>query len=203
MHKKLMLACMAIAAFAAFVIAPSAWASPTLTSNGVAVPVGTSITGTTTGLAVFTGPEVECNGHLVGTVTQNNGSQVKGEVPAGSAGFTGTGASGDCTSSIGDVAVTVNSKLCMETEVGKDTIKVTGCGAAVTFSLKATSLGVTCKYSTASVVGNFNTNAAATVNLEKQPATGESTNSFLCPANGTLDMDFDLYTTGGTLLTVS
>jgi hypothetical protein len=80
MHKKFMMACMAIAAIVAFVIAPAASASPVLTSNGVKVPVGTSITAVNIGITKFTagGITVECDhDHLVGTVTENTGTKIK------------------------------------------------------------------------------------------------------------------------------
>ena len=203
MHKKLMLACMAIAAFAAFVVAPAASASPVLTDSGGTLPVGASITGTTTGEAIFSGGfNVKCHGHLTGNVTENSGTKIKGEVPAGKAIFTGTGAGGDCTSALGDTAVTVTSALCMETVKGTDTVAVTGCGANITFDLNVTG-ALTCKYSTASVTGTFITGADATVNLNAQPASEEEPRQFFCPDNGSLTMDFDLTTTDGTTISVS
>ena len=206
MHKKLIMACLAIAAFAAFVVAPAASASPTLTSNGVSVPVGTSITGTSTGEAIFTGPfDVRCHAHLTGIVTQNNGTSIKGEIAAHNGVFTGTGTNNDCTSALGSVKVTVTSKLCMETLVGTHNIKVTGCGAApVTFDLTVTGIASPCRYSTPSVTATFTTNADATVTLVEQIAKEEPEfASVFCPNEGKLDMDFDLYTTDGTTLTVS
>ncbi|HWN72825.1 MAG TPA: hypothetical protein VNN15_03340 [Solirubrobacterales bacterium] len=211
MHKKLMLACMAIAAFAAFVIAPAASAT-TLTSEGIAVPVGTSITAKNTGNTVFTATgvtEVTCStAHITGTVIANavGGKQVKGEVPVGNAQFNGTGAGGDCTSGLGDVGITVNSKLCIETLAGTDNLSVNGCnGAKVTFSMLVTSTGTTCRYE-----GNVEQGASFTTNTSPTPVTVlngrpaatdvllETGGSFLCPKEGSLDMVFDLYTTGAT-----
>jgi hypothetical protein len=194
MNRKLMMACMAIAAFAAFVIAPAASASPVLTENGVAVAVGAEITGKNTGNTLFTGPfNVVCsNADLAGKVTANSGTQIKGEIPAGSATFTGTGTSSDCTSALGSAAVTVNSALCLETVKGTDTVSVTGCGGNVVFTLTVTGTGP-CKYSTATVKGTYVTNAGATVNVLEQEAV-KSEGGFFCPSSGKLDMDFDLYT---------
>ncbi|MGN6588664.1 MAG: hypothetical protein ACTHKT_14520 [Solirubrobacterales bacterium] len=203
MHKKLMMACMAIAAFAAFVIAPAASASPVLTEGTTAVAVGSSIEGKNTGNTEFTGGfNVVCStAVLKGTVTGNSGTKIKGEVPAGSAVFTGTSTGGDCTSALGATKVTVNSKLCLET-AAEDKVAVTGCGANVTFTLEVTGTGP-CKYSTASVTGTYKTSAAATVNVENQAAKKEEGGVF-CPSEGVLKMDFDLYTTGGsTALTIS
>jgi hypothetical protein len=215
MFKKLIMACMAIAAFAAFVVAPAASASPVLTEitiveeGGVkkevsdTIAVGTSITGLNTGITKFTGPfGVECDhDHLAGTVTANTGSKIKGEIPVGSAKFNGTATNTDCTSALGATSVTVNSKLCLETVTGSDNVLTTGCGANVTFTLEITGTGP-CKYSTASVSGTFKTNAAATVNLSEQVAKKHEGGIF-CPSEGKLDMDFDLYTTNGAILTIS
>src|SRR5690242_21862013 len=110
MHKKLMLVCMAVAAFAAFVIAPMASAA-TLTEGGKAVAVGSSITGKNiNGNTKFTSNpfDVECTtAHLKGTVTANGAGTIKGEVPIGSASFTNAGA--ECSSTAGPTLVTVLS----------------------------------------------------------------------------------------------
>ena len=208
MHKKLIMACMAVAAFAAFVMAPAASAaeSPTLTSGGVSVPVGTSITAVNTGITKFTGFGVECDHvHLHGTVTKNSNHEIEGTIPVGGASFNGTSTNTDCTSPLGPIKVTVNSELCLKTNsTTADTMLVTGCGANVTFTLEITGTGP-CKYQTASVSGTYTTNATpATVNITEQPASGAGEpNPFFCPASGKLDMDFDMYTTNGTGVTVS
>jgi hypothetical protein len=206
MYKKLMMACMAIAAFAAFVIAPAASASPVLTEtkepnvpSGIAVPTGVSITGKNTGETVFTGAfNVRCTvAHMTGTLTTNSGSSIKGTIPVGGAQFTGTGAGEDCTSALGNVKVTVNSELCLETVAGTDTVKTTGCGAApVVFTLEVTGTGP-CKYSTEKVTGTYTTNADAAVTVSEQESK-KSEGGIFCPSSGKLDMVFDLYTTGAT-----
>lgn len=203
MYKKLMMACMAVAAFAAFVVAPAASASPVLTENGEPLAVGSSIQGTNTGPTLFSGGfNVTCTTAVINGKVTSSGTPIKGEVAAGAATFSGTGAGGDCTSALGDTKPTVNSKLCLETVTGTDNVKVTGCGASVTFSLNVTGI-TTCRYSAASVTGTFQTNADATVNLNAQPASEEEPRAFFCPDTGTLTMDFDLYTTDGTTLTIS
>ena len=213
MFKKLMMACMAIAAFAAFVIAPAASASPVLTHEGTAVAVHPAtetceknpsgcIEGKNTEETLFTGAfNVHCNtAVLKGWVTQNNGSQIKGTIPVGNASFTSSG--GDCTSALGATKVTVTSELCIETVVGSDNATTTGCGSNVVFDLEVTGTG-NCKYSTASVSGTFKTNAGATINISEQEAK-KVEGGFFCPSSGKLDMDFDLYTLGGkTQLTIS
>ena len=204
MHKKLMMACMAIAAFAAFVVAPAASASPVLTEGGVALGTGVSIKATNTGITKFTastGTVVECtHAEFKGTVTKNSGTKIAGEIPLGSASFSGTGEGGDCTSGLGPVKPTVTTRLCLETS--GDTVIITGCnGNPVTFTLDVTGL-TECPYSAASVTGTFNTNADATVNVSEQLATRSNSN-FFCPSSGKLDMDFDLTTTGGQTLFIS
>jgi hypothetical protein len=207
MHKKLMMACMAIAAFAAFVIAPAASASPVLTHNGIVVPVGTEITAKNTGETKFTGSiNVNCSSaHLVGVVKKNNGTEIEGEIPVGKAHFTGTHSTGDCTSTglfTAPAAVAVTSKLCLATVNKSDTVTVTGCGSSVQFKLTLTGLGP-CEYASNTVLGTYTTNAEATVNISEQVATLTNTGSF-CPSSGKLDMDFDLYTNNAsTQLTIS
>ena len=208
MHKKLMLACMAVAAVSAFVIAPAAFAKePTLTSEGKIVPVGTSITAKNTGNTVFTGAfSLMCDHvHLTWTVTKNSTpGGFAGSIPVGWAQFNGTGASTDCTSAIGTSKVTVNSKLCLESVGETDTVRITGCGANITFTVEITGNGP-CRYSTASVSGVSTTNnTPPTVNAIEEPASGAGEgNGFFCPASGKLDMDVDFYTTNGAGITIS
>jgi hypothetical protein len=220
MRTKIITACMAIAAFAAFVIAPVASASPTIFEGATALAVGASVKGTNTGDTLFTGSggiTVRCShAELKGTITQNGGEpeQIKGKVPKTSGAtehtdalFTGTGTSGDCTSPLGAVKPTVTSDLCFETLKGTDNITITGCAVkAVTFSLIVTG-ATTCKYTTATVVGEdvvgtFSTTGDATVNVQEKEAKLAEPNIF-CPSTGKLDMDFDLTTTDGTTLTIS
>lgn len=192
--------CAAVAVFAAYV-APMASASPVLTKGGVAVAVGTSITAKNTGTAALTTVFGCSTVHFRGTVTANNGTQIKGEIPGGFALFTSTGASGDCTSLSGDTRVTMNSNLCFETVQGTDNMTFTGCGSSVTLTATFTQ-GFVCKYKAASVTGVFNTNASATTNINEQPVALEE-GGFLCPSSSKLDVDLDWYATDGTALTIS
>ncbi|HET9676673.1 MAG TPA: hypothetical protein VFP21_04105 [Solirubrobacterales bacterium] len=197
MHKKLITACLAIAAFAAFVVAPAASASPVLTHNPAAptaVPVPSDIHGTNLiegkrVNAVFTGGfNVTCNEATIsGTLTENSGTSIKGEVPVGGATYTGEGGT-DCTSALGAVKPTVNSKLCLASIKGTDTLTIDGCGAAITFTLAVTA-GPTCKYEAATIVATFTTGMPADgiIHISEQPAKGEAGNSFLCPTEGKLD----------------
>jgi len=204
MHKKFMLACMAIAAFSAFVIAPAASAT-TLTSNGKVVPVGTSVTGLNEGVTKFVSEAltVECDhDHLTGTVTKNNTEHVVGEIPIGWAKFNGTGASTDCTAgNLGSAKVTVTSKLCI-TAGASDILTVTGCGGNVVFDLEVTGLG-NCKYSVASITGTYTTNTSPVSGSIFEKGAARIEGGFFCPPEGKLTMVFNLYTTDGTPLTIS
>ncbi|HET9677611.1 MAG TPA: hypothetical protein VFP21_08925 [Solirubrobacterales bacterium] len=216
MHKKIMLACMAIAAFAALVVVPAASAA-TLTDGGSALATGTSITGKNIGNTLFTAGEltVTCSSaDIPGTLTTNSGGAVAGEIAAGAPSFTGTGTSSDCTSPLGSVKPTVNSKLCLSVAKGTDAGTVDGCKNAsgvvqpITFTLNVTNI-VSCKYETTGtppqIAGTITTTPAdAAVTLVEQPATREAgQNTLFCPESGALDMEFELTTTGGGTLTFS
>jgi hypothetical protein len=206
--KKLTMACLAFAVSAAFVVASTASASPVLTdgTGGPPVVVGASITAKNTGPLKFTNSTVtvECsNAHLMGSVTGNSGSSIKAEIPKGGATLTGTGGSGDCTSNLLaiPVSVTVNSKLCLETRSGTDTMFTTGCGNVVSLTLNFTGYGP-CNYRAASVNGIFVTNAHARLNIvEREVELVEGV--WICPSAGKLDIDFDFYTTNGVELAIS
>jgi len=206
MGKKLMMSCMAIAAIAAIVIAPTASASPVLTESGKAVAVGASVKWTNTGVTKFTasGFNVECsNDVLSGTVTQNNGTQIKGEIPVGSASFHGSGTGSGCTSSLGVVHWTISSKTCYATgsSIPPFTVIITGCTGNLIIIIEITGLGQ-CKYSAASISGTMPGNADSTINISEQ-SMAKTEGGVFCPASGKLDMDFDLTTTDGTTLATS
>jgi hypothetical protein len=206
MYKKLMLACMAVAAFATSVVAPAASASPVLTENGTAVAVGASIEDKITGVMKFTGAfNVECSStNLKGTVTKNSGTKLETTIPAGGVTISGTAVGGDCTSALGATKVTINSELCFASGAAPaDTFTVTGCSANVVFTLEVTGTGP-CKYSTAVVNGTFSTNVTpTTINVSEQEFK-KIEGGFFCPSSGKLDMDLDMYTTGtNTGLTIS
>lgn len=206
MHKKLLVVSGAIIAFATSVFAPVASASPILTSEGKAVPVGSSLVWLHTGQPTITGSvTVTCSElRLSSKVTVNTGTQIKGEVPVGSAKYSGTGTSGDCTSNLfgSPAAVTVNSKLCFETVTGTDNVSITGCGANLTYTINITGSGV-CKYSSAKNTATFRTgdeDATFTV-LEQVDALEEG--GFVCPSSVKTDYDLDAFTTDGSTVTVS
>jgi hypothetical protein len=198
MHKKLMMACMAIAAFAAFVIAPSASAG-VLTHNGTVVPVGTKVIATNTKVTKFTGSvTVECaTAHLTGTVLTNSSGHIKGEVKAADAKFTNA-SGGECTSTLfgAPAKVTVNRNLCLTVTKGTDQVVTDACGSKIQFTLELTGNGP-CKYEQIgnNITSTFTTNASpVSVTVEKEGESKLIEGGFFCPSTGTLDMTFDLYT---------
>ena len=203
MYKRFMASCTALVALAVLALAPAASASPVLTESGTALAVGSSVLTKSTGGIVFTGAfNANCSlAEAVGTVTANTGSQIKGEIPIGGTKVGGTGASGDCTSSLGAVAVSVTSKVCTETVKGTDQVKLTGCGGNIAFTATITGSGV-CKYTSTSMTGTFVTNTDAGLKLSEQEVK-LSEGGIFCPSSGKVDVDSDETTTNGTTLFVS
>jgi hypothetical protein len=193
MYKKLIIACAMLMA----ITAATASASPVFTDDERSVPVGASVQLRSTGVFVSSGGGVmaECSSSVLsGTVTENSGTSIKLEIPVGSAKFTGTGTSEDCTTNLGSASFTVNSALCFATISKTDTVTVTGCGGkAAVYSLSITGTGV-CKYSAATVTGTFTTGGAPTVKFSNQPAKKVEGGIF-CPSESVLNVDWDLYTT--------
>ena len=221
MSKKLITACMALVAFAAFVLPASAMANdPQLTSEGSLIPAGTSITGTaletkftnTTGGTTL----VTCShAHLTGTLTKNSESTVKGEIPAANAIFQGTGATSsdnnlpECTGSFGNAYITVKSALCIEsgTTQANDEVVTTGCGSKVKFLIGSTTAGE-CEYeSTGAVQADSTTGGTEASVTTRDNSEGSGSKlirgGFLCPTSGALKMTFGLKTTNGNPITVS
>jgi hypothetical protein len=205
MFKKLILAGMAIAAFAALAVAPAVSASPVITQNGVAIPPSLVIF-TSTESPTFTGAfNLICSkGSITAAVRKNSGTKIEATALGTGIGFTGTGTGGDCTSALGSAKVTVNGEICLVSEAS-DTFVINGCeGKSVEFTLEVTGTGP-CRYSTPAVKGSFTTNITpATLKVTEQEAK-KIEGGFFCPSSGKLDLDFDLYADGeaGTPLTIS
>ncbi|MGN6587627.1 MAG: hypothetical protein ACTHKT_09180 [Solirubrobacterales bacterium] len=203
MRNKFMLTCAAVAAFAAFVMAPSASAGPVLTDSlGKSVLVGTEITGKNVNNVSFTGGfAVTCSKvDLTGKITENVGNSIKWEILIGGATFGGTAANGDCTTGFGAASVTVNSRLCFTANGNADAVEVTGCATnPVTFTVNVTAM-MPCKYNTTKALGSNTTSPMdAEMTFIEQEAKLEEGPEF-CPTSGKLDMVLGLTTkTGGTL----
>lgn len=217
MNLKLKLVHFSLVAFAAFAIAPAlASASPVLTKSGVALAVGSPVTGQSSNVVLTTSSgNITCQtADLAGTVTQNNGTEVKGEIT--SASYTGTGTSGRCTSTISDLlGGTVTAQFTVETL--PHCIAVTA-GAAMISHINACTAGQnlrftlhlfshlpgpigTCTFESASVTTEYTTNGiAAALHATEQPFTSSS--GGICPSVAKLDQDITL-TTGGASTTIS
>jgi hypothetical protein len=213
MHKKIIGACLALAAFAAFAVLPAvASASPELTHpTGKTVPVGTKILGTLVGgtstLTDTSGnPLVHCTtATMTGEVTQNSGTSIQGKIT--SAIFGGTGPQEamephpECTGTFGNASVTalVSSAApwCLKS-TGGDGFSVSGgaCpgGGAIKFILKSTTVGE-CEYeSTKAVTGTFATHPTDAVLTVTESGFTKIRGGFFCPSSGKLDMSFTLET---------
>ena len=222
MVKKLIMPCMAVAAFAAFVPATaSATNDPQLTEGVSLVPTQATIVGTATN-TLFTNTEgtstlVTCSkAQLTGALKVNHVSTVEVEVPKGSAIFEGTGAKHahnnlpECTGSFGNAYITVTSALCVRSDatMATDEFQATGCGAnKVKFTIGSTTLG-TCEYeATGAVKGTYTTNGSeaqmTTINNSAGSGAKLTNGVFFCPTSGSLGMTFSLETTNGTKLTIS
>jgi len=209
MSKKLIAACMAIAAFAALAMASTASAAPVLTHPTGKVLGAATLLNTNVGETKFISPSltVACTtARLTGPLKNNStAGGFEGEVT--SATFNGTGTGGDCTSTgsffTGSVGVTTNTgtngtPYCIKNTLG-DNLEIRGgaCTSAtrpIRFALDLTGL-VTCTYERATgIAGTFKTHpeeATGSVN-SSQPFTLVS--GFACPSTGELSMTFTLET---------
>ena len=222
MSKKLIISCMALVAFAAFVLPATASAAndPQLTSEGSLIPAGTSITATgvnalftnTTGSSTLT----TCShAHLTGTLTKNSESMVEGEIPVGNAIVKGTGATSsdnnlpECTGSFGSFFITVKSALCIKSGPGQaeDEVLITGCTGKVKFLIGSTTAGE-CEYESTGAVQADSTTGGTEASITTRD-TSEGSGSklirggFLCPTSGALKTTVGLKTTNGEPITIS
>ncbi|MGE5335884.1 MAG: hypothetical protein ACM3JL_00480 [Nitrososphaerota archaeon] len=212
MSKKLIAACMALAAFAAFAVAPSIAAaenSPEVTHpTGTTLATGTKITATNVGETKFTStlPPILCNSaYMTGELTENTGSSVKADITA--AGFTGTGTGGDCTG--GELLVHPTPEtgtnglpwcLTSNSEMVTDEFKVRGGSCTeeprpIEFALDITGVA-TCTYQrTTPISGTFTTHPEdAILTITGVAFTKTTGQSFFCPTTGELEMSFTLET---------
>jgi hypothetical protein len=216
MSKKLIAACMAIAAFAALAMASTASASPVLTHpTGTVQATGAAITGTNVGETLMT----DTNGNIItrcttanlsGELTKNSGTAIEGNVT--SATFTGTGSEGNCTGTFftsPKVTPGVANGLpwCVRalSTFAADEAQIRGgkCSEAAREIRFALDLGATtCLYSRSStepIKGTLTTDVGgqdAVVHISKQLFKPVSV-PFPCPEEGLLDMSFTL-SVGGT-----
>jgi len=225
MSKKLITACMALMAFAAFALPAVARAEnhPTLVENGVSVEVGKLITGTNEGNTTFTSttgnPQLECSTvKLTGKVTRNDSGIVEGTITTKD--YSGTGAVNadnnlnECTGTSffsGNSFVTVLGNLCIrstpamvtdEFQIGTDPAggNCSETNGKVKFIIGNTNAGE-CEYeSTGLVKGDFTTSETKSVLTVRNTQEGSGSKlirgGFLCPSSGQLSMKYIMETDG-------
>jgi len=204
--------CAAFAALAVFSVIPAAAsASPQLTApTGTTAATGTKIQGTNIGPIRFiaSGLTVECSfGRLTGALTKNNGPEIEWTIE--SAVFQGIVANEQCTSTLGSTGVTTSvgngTPWCFRaSNIAADEFQIRGnkCASvtrSITFALDVP--GAECKYerttATGPIKGTFATHpedAVISMTTVGAQFAGESTNSFICPPSGGLEMKFTLET---------
>jgi len=218
MNRKLITVCAALAAFVALAVsATSAFGveltEPTGTklANGVKL-LATNVNGNTIMTDLETHKLIECStATMTGELVSNGSSVITGNITANT--FSGTGTSGDCTSTVGSVKVTTSIAgglpYCMKTIAEKDEVEIRGgnCSEAsrsIKFTLDFTNPVGTCAYEVASLRGTFTTDTPAGSNqdavvtlFEAGPFTRYEQSglvSLACPEKSTLDMSFTLET---------
>jgi hypothetical protein len=226
MYKKVIIICMAVAAFAAFAVSASASAaSPLLTdAEGIAVPVRTFLRAQNTAVTKFitTGATVECSGAvLTGTLTRNNtiaSEPVEGTIET--ALFFGGEPEGNCVSGVGRTQVTTGFgsgggsgvPYCASALAG-DVLHVRGgaCGSAVeplTFALDVhTGIGViSCQFErttkTGPITGTYNTKTVLVGKIKPEGSKFVGTSGGICPTAGSLEMSVELQENPGGVLTM-
>jgi len=217
MSKKLIIACLAVFALAAFAFPALASAanSPEVTHpTGTRLATGKLIDAHNVGNITLVSPS---NGEVLttctsstftGELTKNDGSNVEGNIEAST--FTGTGASGACTGIFGNFTVDTNigtngTPWCMRSTstMNEDEFQIRGgkCSVeahAITFVL--TGPGFNCRYSrTNALVGTGTTDTTGDAIVSFAAGTGtefttEATSGILCPSAGRLVGSWTLQT---------
>jgi hypothetical protein len=219
--RKLIVACLAIAAFG--VIPSMASAAPVLTHpTGTVAPVGTLLKATNTTESVLSNGlgTVRCSSAvLTGEVTSNaTATGVKGNITSAVfGGTTGKTIAGDeapeCTGTgfyAGGAGVTAKPPYCLEATTAADTGKVRGgkCSAEATpvkFQLSVTVFGfpVSCLYEKASLEGSFTTDPSdAVMTLNEQEFVKGAGSGGECPSSGKLSVSITWETEGPTFTPV-
>jgi len=219
MKGKLIAACMALAAFAAFAVMPalaSAANSPLVVENGVAIPVGSKILATNVGTTKMTTSlgTIECStAILTGELTSNTTGNVKGNITSAKFGGTGALQAGaeepECTTQAifgGNTTITANSATnglpwCIEatSAMANDEFQVRGNSCAnlarpIRFAMDITNLG-TCVYQrTGAIPGTFTTSTTDSTLSISEVEFAKFEGGFACPSSGKLDMTFTMET---------
>ena len=200
MYKKLMLACMAIAAFSA-IAASSASAAVLTHPTGTVASAGIGIKATNVGESHFVSSlgNITCNNNtMAGTLHSNStAGGVTGEIT--SASFKGSAAGEECTGTgTRTTNVTVTGlPWCVKSLTG-DNFEVRGgaCTSApsnITFTLDVTGLA-NCSYAKTSIAGTATTDTTGDAILSISNVEVQKTGGILCPSPGELTMSFTLET---------
>ena len=221
MSKKLIMSCMAAAAFAAFVLPATASAlnTPTLTDAGGHVAVGSKIWGTNVGDTIFYDTKTETKqvtcttADFTGEVTKNSENTVEGKITLAT--FAGTGAvhpdnnHKECANIFGaGAAITVTRMplIVKSTQaMADDEVQISGTGGNIRFDIIDTTVG-TCEYeaTNAAIIAHYTTGTSAsedatvtTTDTEKGSGAKKIAGGFFCPTSGVLKMTFTLETDTG------
>jgi hypothetical protein len=213
MSKKLITACLALVAFAAFVIPASASAAndPDLTCSkgGALCAAGQSIDAHNVGAIVLKSSSgsvlTECStSTFAGAVTKNDGSNVEGNIE--SATFSGTGTGGTCTGVFGNFTVDTEvgangTPWCLRSTstMAADEVQIRGDACSqfatgITFVLTGS---VNCKYERKEpLIGSGTTESSgdAIVSFSAGTATefAKEEGGVLCPSAGRLEGSWTL-----------
>jgi hypothetical protein len=223
MSKKLITACMALFALAAFILPAAASASPVIThptgsrldpGTGSCTSVSGTICITATNVGEFkfrdtsnTNTLMSCpTASMTAYLTENSGTSFKANIHTTS--FSGTGAGGRCTDSFGaafflDTNIGNGTPWCLQSgSEDRFTMRGNECSKesrSITFVLTDSVVG-SCKYNrTAAVSGTFTTHSTGDAILTVAASTTGSAfakeeGSVLCPASELLEMKFTLET---------
>jgi hypothetical protein len=210
MRKKLIAACMALAAFVAFAVMPAtapATNDPQLTTSGGALvepgstikltAIGETALVSTAGTSLVSCTTATGSGELI----KNSGGTIEGEITSATAG--GTGAkpasepANECTGSFGNISVTpLNLPWCTRSTPAMATDELQGSagkcpgGGKIKFLIVSTTIGE-CEYeATGPMVGDFTTSpndAQATVrSTSAGSGVTKIRGGFFCPASAAM-----------------
>jgi hypothetical protein len=227
MHKKIMVACFAVAAFAAFAIAPATssahWLKETVGGQPIIIPAGAKVVayseeGQPARFQGSNGWFVECDENiLTGSVHANHDVNGNVQITIEDVWFQGHEPETQCTSTMGPAKVTIpavtnfggGAHWCIKTLIGTDKFLLephncTGVGGSFTFVVHMG--GLKCAFERKeNMEGTFTTgdvgNQPVTFKLnpnQKFVTDLAAEHSFLCPPEWTLNnVLFQLYTDTG------
>lgn len=213
MSKKLITACMALVALAAFALPAVASASPELTHpTGSTLATGSKIKATNIGATkLIAGGTtlIECaTSTMTGTLTKNSGTETEGTIESTT--FSGTATEGKCTSNFGG-ATTIHTNIgngtpwCLRATSAMATnefqVRGNSCSSearSITFVI-TNSIG-TCKYNrTTALKGTITTDTGGSPTdaiLHLTPSANteftKEEGGILCPSTGQLEMSYTL-----------